>query len=289
MRTASWFLGLLAASALFNACSISDENDATENGSGGYSTTSSGSGGATATSTGGAASSGGGAGQGGDINEVTSPGLIACGDGACDSTTDICCDGACVGAAMDCPPTLTADATQDANSNPVGAVHCDDAADCTGNEMCCVDWDASGPGEIYECVASCQLHEACIPGGVCKTPGFLCVTDPTEFSGAKCVSPGGTVECEGTTCQGDTPVCCATDSSCGAYDSACNVPVECLDAGDCGAGMLCCGKVGSGSTYCAADCVDDVVLCTGANDCTGGNGTCQDAPDPLPPTAQSCQ
>ena len=109
----------------------------------------------------------------------------------------------------------------------------------------------------------------------------------------------GMVYCYGTlTCSttSATPLCCDAEGSDGGFSDTCvaDVPTctatdataktfQCGQAADCGAGMVCCGSLGTAtsgssffnSTTCAASCpAGDTQLCVADGECQTSGTTC---------------
>ena len=286
-------LGLALAAAAIAACNVVESSEDTPVGSsgtgaeGGATSGDAGGGPATSASATTTASSGGTTGSGG--MNAKSPGAIACGAETCDTLTQKCCaapDGAgtCISLADTCGPSLRFDYEFD-------EMKCDDAADCTGGQICCLDLSKTAPAKIsYECSPGpCNLHEACIPGGVCSS-GFQCVADAQEPSGARCVAVDAAVTCDAATCIEPAGVCCLDAApTCGSYDASCSLGLECDDSADCGAGYVCCGSSGTSACASATTC-KGVRLCATDGECAA-NQTCLPASalDGYPASVKLCQ
>jgi hypothetical protein len=177
-------------------------------------------------------------------------------------------------------------------------VECQTADDCASGERCCVQGYPSGGSEPYykqRCQATpCRAGETCRPGGcpdgqVCR--GF----DPTvEHDDGNCVSPGGSIDCGGVICSGETPYC-RWDGQ--AHRGECvdleadGLRFACDDASDCLEGERCLLNTLDASECCRGEsCFDHAATtrffpCRTAADCPSLDGirfTCE--PDrTLPP------
>lgn len=256
-------LTLALCSTVGAACSISDENDATpgpsSTGTGGSSSTTTGMTTSTTTSsnttTTTSTTTGTGGGTPGDMG-------VVCGDITCPPDMPVCCAGASALCTADegdatCAGTLVATDF---------ILYCDHSSACGAGELCC---HVDGSIDVFECTPTtvCDLGEACLPGGTCAQPGFECVDDPDEPTGAKCVAPGAEVACDKAICQGSTPECCndgAGTLTCQAISDGCALGLDCDDATDCATGYSCCSD--GGASYCGASC-PGYVVCADAAEC----------------------
>ena len=107
---------------------------------------------------------------------------VSCGAAVCSGATPVCCV-----PAVDPPICATYMGSLSCGNGPAVSMFCDDPSDCLAGQVCCVDSNAESGG-VYTCgYAPCATHEACTPGGTCEQAGFVCVDDPQQASGAKCV------------------------------------------------------------------------------------------------------
>lgn len=157
----------------------------------------------------------------------TTPGHVLCGDKQCDLAKEVCCEEESAGVAG-CVPKPKSGPSTDVCASVKGALtekHCDEKADCPGNQSCCMTWSCSGGcPPIWECTAVPCWHgpvEQCLPGGTCS-PGFHCAISQYSRTGT-CVFDKAGVTCGKTRCSGATPVCCwSTKTLTGACSSTCN-------------------------------------------------------------------
>ena len=152
----------------------------------------------------------------------------------------------------------------------LSVVGCNDAA--TTNDMAVAadmhaasDLTASASGDMTA-VAPFNM-----PGSIFCYSGPVCSTTSA--------SP---VCCDSRTDGGFADTCVASAASCLAMDSQAKT-FQCGQAADCGAGMICCGSVGTSSsgkpflnsTSCAASCASgDKQLCVAASECKTSGASC---------------
>jgi hypothetical protein len=115
----------------------------------------------------------------------TTPGQIACGATSCNSANQVCCIRFAFDAGADGGPGVSRTCTAP-NQCQGGAVsECDEKADCPMNQVCCLQFGASGPR------GSCQNGCGTFGIQMCKTT-------------LECTNDGGT--CKSYTCLGNTTV-----------------------------------------------------------------------------------
>jgi hypothetical protein len=207
------------------------------------------------------------------------PGRVACGSTSCDTTHQICCDGArCIEHAdvqawAEAHPDKAQYHSVMGDGCPVDgewkfeAAACDDAGDCSGGKACCVQ----GRGSefwAYACDAS-PCDQICSGPGGC-TPGYHCEFDKNATGAVRgtCRFTAAKVACGTQTCRGDTPICCVPTQSdidaeppilphCRGASESCegsSRPRECRGNADCGDNRKCCG-LNLGETLCLTSCV----------------------------------
>jgi len=214
----------------------------------------------------------------------TTPGHILCGDQQCDLATEVCCEHEPAGIAQ-CMPKPPPD--QEACGKVRGAAyekHCDEKADCPGDQSCCLTWGCSGGcPPVAVCSKVPCLHgpvELCLPGGACSK-GFHCVPGDGNRPGS-CEFDRAGVTCGDTRCSGTTPICCwDTKARTGECVAQCNDQDElnldlwalrCTSPDDCGGYP--CADFGSlpmriGACFGAYDVPDrsQTVFCRTIRDC----------------------
>lgn len=223
-----------------------------------------------------------------------SPGRVACGSTSCDTTHQVCCNGArCIEHAdvqawVKAHPNkaryhrLMGDGCPMAGEWSNEAAACDDAGDCSDGKACC----EQGRGSEYwafACEAS-PCEQVCSGPGSC-TPGYHCEYDKNATGAVrgKCRFTAAKVSCGTQTCGGDKPFCCEPTQSdideeppilphCRAAAESCEGSsrrLECRQNTDCGDNRKCCG-LNRGETLCLASCtvrLGDRPTCKRLTDC----------------------
>jgi hypothetical protein len=110
------------------------------------------------------------------------PGSVFCYTGPLCSTSSadkVCCDSKGDGGFSDsCVPSAQACLAMDAQAK---TFECGQAADCTGNKLCCGTIGMSSGGKPFftstQCAASCATGDTqlCVTASECKTSGAKCV------------------------------------------------------------------------------------------------------------------
>lgn len=146
--------------------------------------------------------------------EVAADALVAqtgpvCDDGDRCTESDVCVDGACVGAPVQCPAAGPCrgegmcDPATGSCSDPPGdeGAACDDGLACTEGDACrngyCAGAPSCNPGpcqtggtcEPEGCRFQVALNRTPCPGGVCT--GGACIPTPPEPGGCRAATPGG--------------------------------------------------------------------------------------------------
>lgn len=160
-------------------------------------------------------------------------------------------------------------------------LYCDDSSDCPANQACCAQWMWSG-ASFNSCVPlrpdgknACELVEACVIRGNCRTPNTVCQS-------GKCVLKDARIRCAGTVCDGSTPACCrlsqdappkcVAEKDCIAPQNSENGPFpvrqECSGPSSCARGMYC--QSGLLGTYCSGmrDGANAALVCDTVRDCS---------------------
>jgi hypothetical protein len=190
MTASRWAASSCLSLALLLACSSDDGATDTAAGSGGSASGGAGHGGSLFSAAGGDGGAGAAAGSGAMGGGPTAGGggttpfsaEVSCGAAICSGATPVCCV-----QAVDPPACAAYMGSLSCGEGPAVSMFCDDPSDCLAGQVCCVDSNA-GNGGVYTCgYAPCATHEACTPGGTCEQAGFVCIEDPQQASGAKCV------------------------------------------------------------------------------------------------------
>jgi hypothetical protein len=220
---------------------------------------------------------------------------IKCGQKLCNIANETCCS---YGGEYDCrrrapmgtgkqvEAKLSAQLAVCNDSPPSGLslteiLYCDDSSDCPANQVCCAQWLWSG-ASFNSCVPArsdgknaCELVEACVIRGNCRTANTYC-------EASKCALKDAHVRCNGGGCDGVTPVCCSINQDSGprcVAERDCVPPAdnengpfpvrhECSGPSSCPRGMYC--QLGLLSTYCSGmrDAANSTLVCDNVRDCS---------------------
>jgi len=210
------------------------------------------------------------------------PGKIACGNAACDLGTQVCCEDDARGVAQCVGKPAKDQYACDKVADAITEKHCDEKADCPGQQTCCMTWGCSGGcPPVAVCSGFPCLHgqvEQCLPGGACS-PGFRCVPGEGNRPGHCSYEKAG-VACGKKRCSGDEPVCCwnakkksgECAKDCGEEPDEDRWALHCTSPDDCG-GYPCANAAVSPLQFTAClgsyDVPDrsSVVFCRSIKDC----------------------
>lgn len=213
---------------------------------------------------------------------ATTPARIVCGDQACNLTTEVCCENEARGVAQCVPRPAKDQYACDKVADALIERHCDEKADCPGNQSCCMTWGCSGGcPPIAVCSDVPCLHgpvEQCLPGGACSA-GFSCAASEGRRPGSCRYDKAG-VACGTQRCSGEKPVCCWSSTrrtgqcarGCGEEPDDDRWALQCTTPDDCG-GYPCANAAVTPLQFAAClgayDVPDrsSVVFCRNLKDC----------------------
>lgn len=210
---------------------------------------------------------------------------VACGDGACDAGSEVCCASesrgvvegiACVAGSE--PSSVDADqATCRVHSSAV-LLYCDDTSDCGPDEVCCVQHDPLR--------ASCQSRSE-LANGTCDRwrlcqASHECPAEAPECRHGAC-RPIVRPSCGDASCTGEETCCfnrafrvfeCVSsgpwpDNPCARGTHVQGSLLACRSSRECFPGQRCCASTQRG-LYCAQECeIYDTPTCASDADCEG--------------------
>ena len=196
---------------------------------------------------------------------VSDPKAFACGSRTCLVGQETCCayegEGHCLKSSPDDGPKgaigylqtqwAACDKETFAKSSRFNRLaRCDESLDCSGQQVCCLDFLYSGSDGLADCMplrrdgrTPCDFGEQCIPGSPCRLPGTVCEE-------GHCVKPVPNFPCGAAPC-GRGEVCCGGNRGCEPAEGCpYHERMQCRSAKDCLPGQMC--IYDAGNTICTA-------------------------------------